>query len=283
MKQALHDFYLILKQQLLDRELELPGMPDIAQRVQRAINNPDYSAADISKIIQTDLPLSVRIIHVANSPLYKGGMPVENCQVAVTRLGMNVIRNLVTSFSVKRLYTAKTASTRQAMEILWKHSVKIGAIGFTLARITPGFDPERAMLAGLVHDIGELLILQFSEKQPGLKEDPELLRFFIQTFKYKLGAVVLKQWRFEKDIVEVALSSEKWWRAPYSKPDYTDVILVAHIQEMLISKSLPKGVQHFSDLPVYNKFPIFKLGSDAHKELLSESQDEIAELQRLLR
>ncbi len=283
MKQALHDFYLILKQQLLDRELELPGMPDIAQRVQRAINNPDYSAADIAKIVQTDLPLSVRIIHVANSPLYKGAMPVENCQAAVTRLGMNVIRNLVTSFSVKRLYTAKTSSTRKEMERLWKHSVKIGAIGFTLARITPGFDPERAMLAGLVHDIGELLILQFSDSQPELKNDPELLRLFIQTFKYKLGAVVLKQWRFEKDIVEVALSSENWWRTPYSKPDYTDVILVAHIQEKLISKNLPKGIRDFSDLPVYNKFPIFRLGSDAHRELLSESQDEIAELQRLLR
>lgn len=283
MKQALHDNYVVLKRQLLNRELELPGMPDIAQRVQRAINNPDYSAADIAKIVQTDIPLSGRIIQVANSPLYKGAMPVENCQAAVTRLGMKVMKNLVTSFALKRLYTAKTSSVRKKMDRLWKHSVKIGAIGFTLARITPGFDPERAMLAGLVHDIGELLILQFSENQKDLKENPELLSVFIRTFKYKLGGVVLKQWRFEKDIIEVSLSSEQWYRNPLTRPDYADVILVAHIQERLINNNLPKGVEGFSDLPVYNKFPVFKLGEDAHRELLSESQDEIAELQRLLR
>lgn len=283
MKQALHDNYVVLKRQLLNRELELPGMPDIAQRVQRAINNPDYSAADIAKIVQTDIPLSGRIIQVANSPLYKGAMPVENCQAAVTRLGMKVMKNLVTSFALKRLYTAKTSSVRKKMDRLWKHSVKIGAIGFTLARITPGFDPERAMLAGLVHDIGELLILQFSENQKDLKENPELLSVFIKTFKYKLGGVVLKQWRFEKDIIEVSLSSEQWYRNPLTRPDYADVILVAHIQERLINNNLPKGVEGFSDLPVYNKFPVFKLGEDAHRELLSESQDEIAELQRLLR
>ena len=283
MKQALHDNYLVLKQQLLDGELELPGMPDIAQRVQRAISKPNYSAADISKIIQTDIPLSGHIIQVANSPLYQGSMPVEHSQAAVTRLGMNVIRNLVTSFSVKRLYTARTSHTRKRMETLWKHSVKVGAIGFTLARITPGFDPERAMLAGLVHDIGELLILQFSETQPDFKDNPALLTAFIKTFKYRLGAVVLKQWRFEKDMIEVSLSSEDWHRDPQSKPDYADVIVVAHIQERLIRKRLPTGVSDFSELPVYHKFPIFKLGDDAHRELLSESQDEIAELQRLLR
>lgn len=283
MKQELHDNYVILKRQLLNRELELPGMPDIAQRVQRAIKNPDYSTADIAKIVQTDIPLSGRIIQVANSPLYKGAMPVENCQAAVTRLGMKVMKNLVTSFALKRLYTAKTSLVRKKMDRLWKHSVKVGAIAFTLARITPGFDPERAMLAGLVHDIGELLILQFSEKQAPLKENPELLQHFIRTFKYKLGAVILKQWRFEKDIIDVSLNSEDWQRNPSEKPDYADVILVAHVQERLLSKTLPKGVEAFSELPVYKKFPVFTLGADAHRELLSESQDEIAELQRLLR
>jgi len=281
--QKQQDLYLELKQQLLDGKLQLPGLPDIAERVQRAINKEDYNTADIAKIIQTDIPLSGRIIQVANSPLYKGVMPVEHCQAAVTRLGMKVTRSLVTSFAVRRLYTAKKAHTRKQMEALWKHSVKISAIAFTLARITPGFDPERAMLAGLVHGIGELLILQFAEGQKSLLDDKKLLKTFLETFKFKLGAVVLKQWRFEKDLINVVLNSEDWFRDADEKPDYADVIIVAHIQEKLINNRLPIGVKDFSQLPVYEKFPIFKLGTDAHKELLSESQDEIAELQRLLK
>jgi HD-like signal output (HDOD) protein len=282
-KQRQQELYLELKEQLLGGKLELPGLPDIAQRVQRAINSEDYNTADIAKIIQTDIPLSGRIVQVANSPLYKGVMPVEHCQAAVTRLGMKVVRNLVTSFAVRRLYTAKTAHTRKQIEALWKHSVKISAIAFTLARITPGFDPERAMLAGLVHDIGELLILQFAESQPELQQDKRLLSGFIKSFKYKLGAVVLKQWRFEQDIVNVSLGSEDWMRDPQTRPDYTDVIMVAHVQEKMIANRLPLAIKDFSELPVYKKFPIFKLGPDAQKELLSESQDEIAELQRLLK
>lgn len=282
MNKIQQEYYLKLKQELLDEKLQLPGLPDIAQRVQRAINNADYNAADIAKIIQTDIPLSGRIIQVANSPLYQGVMPVEHCQAAVTRLGMKVIRSLVTAFAVRRLYTAKSSQSRKQMQDLWKHSVKICAIGFTLARITPGFDPERAMLAGLVHDIGELLILQFAQGQPELMQDTKALNDFVQTFKYKLGAVVLKQWRFDNDLVDVVLGSEDWMRDPHPKPDYADVIMVSHIQEKLINKRLPAGIKEFSELPVYKKFPIFKLGEDAHKELLSESQDEIAELQRLL-
>ena len=283
MKEIQKELYLELKQQLLEGKLELPGLPDIAVRVQRAINKDNFNTADIAKIIQTDIPLSGRIIQVANSPLYQGVMPVEHCQAAVTRLGMKVLRNLVTSFAVRRLYTAKTSQTRKNMEALWKHSVKVSAIGFTLARITPGFDPERAMLCGLVHGIGELMILQFAETQKALLDDKALLQSFLQRFQSKLGAVILKQWRFEKDMVDVVLGAEDWMRNPQKKPDYADVIMVAHIQEKLIQNKTPRGIKDFSELPVYKKFPIFRLGADAHKELLSESQDEIAELQRLLK
>jgi len=276
------EIYIEIKDQLLEGALKLPGLPDIARRVQFSINNTDYNAADIAKIIQTDIPLSGRIIQVANSPLYQGVIPAENCQSAITRLGMKVIKNLVTSFAVRRLYSGKTANSRKKIELLWKHSVKIGAISFTLARITPGFDPERAMLAGLVHGIGELLILDYAEKNKSFLRNEKLYAEVVHRYQSKLGAVILKNWRFDQQLIEVALSSEDWYRNPTVKPDYADVILVAHIEERLIKNNLPPKIKSFESLPVYEKFPVFKLGESAHKELLMESQDEIAELQRLL-
>ena len=274
--------YESLKEELLGGKIKLPGLPDIARRVQLAINNQDFNAADIAKVIQTDIPLSGRIIQVANSPLYQGVTPVENCQTAITRLGMKVVKNLVTSFAVRRLYSGKSSLARKKVEQLWKHSVKIGAISFTLARITPGFDPERAMLAGLVHGIGELLILDYAEKNTELLQDESLYKEVIRLYQHKIGAVILKQWRFDQALIQVALSSEDWFRNPSVKPDYADVILVSHVEELLIKKKLPKEIRDYKNLPVYEKFPVFKLGESAHKELLLEAQDEIAELQRLL-
>jgi len=274
--------YELIKEELLGGKIKLPGLPDIARRVQLAINNPDYNASDIAKIVQTDIPLSGRIIQVANSPLYQGVTPVENCQTAITRLGMKVVKNLVTSFAVRRLYSGKSSLARKKIEQLWKHSVKIGAISFTLARITPGFDPERAMLAGLVHGIGELLILDYAEKNSGLLKNEKLYKEVIQRYQHKIGAVILKQWRFDQALIQVALSSEDWFRNPSLKPDYADVIMVSHIEERLIKNNLPAEIKNYKNLPVYEKFPVFKLGDSAHKELLMEAQDEIAELQKLL-
>lgn len=271
-----------LKQELLGDKVKLPGLPDIARRVQVGVNNPDFNAADIAKIIQTDIPLSGRLIQVANSPLYQGVMPVENCQAAITRLGMKVVKNLVTSFSVRRLYSSKSANARKKVETLWKHSVKIGAIAFTLARVTPGFDPERAMLAGLVHGIGELLILNYAEKNIDFLKNETLYKDVVKRYQHKVGAVILKHWRFDQALIQVALSSEDWLRNPSVKPDYADVILVSHIEELLIRNKNPPSIKDPRVLPVYEKFPVFKLGESAHKELLMEAQDEIGELQRLL-
>ncbi len=272
-----------LKKQLLSGDLTLPGLPDIAQRVQRAISNEDYNISDVARIIQTDIPLSGRIIQVANSPLYKGVVPVESCHAAVVRLGMKVVRSLVTSFAVRRLYTSKNSKSRKHMEQLWKHSVKIGAISFTLARVTPGFDPERAMLAGLTHDIGELIILQYTELNPNLLTNELAVQEVVKTYKTRLSGVILKHWRFDEEFIKAALGAEDWLRNPSDTADLADVVMAAHIMEMTLVNQLPEGVDAFNDLPVYLKFPVFKLGEFAHRELMMESQDEISELQKLLR
>jgi len=261
----------------------MPGLPDIAQRVQRAIANPDFNVNDVAHIIQSDIPLSGRIIQIANSPLYRAVVPADNCYSAVSRLGMKVIRSLVMSFAVKRLYTGKNSQTRKNIEELWKHSVKIGAICFTLARVTPGFDPEKAMLAGLTHDIGALLIFQYSENNTDLLLDEQVMQNLIQNYKHKLGAVILKHWRFDADMVTVSLESENWYRNPEEKADIADVVMVSHVLENLVKNKLPEEISDFESLPVFRKFPVFTLGKYAHRELLMESQDEIAELQRLLK
>jgi len=272
-----------LKEQLLNGDLKIPGLPDIAQRVHRAISNEDYNISDVARIIQTDIPLSGRIVQVANSPLYKGVVPVESCHAAVNRLGMKVVRSLVTSFAVRRLYTTKNSKSRKQMEELWKHSVKIGAISFTLARVTPGFNPEVAMLAGLTHDIGELVILQYTELNSDLLANELLLQEVIKTYKTRLSGVILKHWRFDEEFIKAALGAEDWLRNPSETADLADVVMAAHIMEMSLVNRLPEAVHNFSDLPVYLKFPVFKLGEFAHRELMMESQDEIAELQKLLR
>lgn len=275
----------VIEQDILERissnKIVLPGLPDIAVRVRQAIQHDDISTADIARVIQTDIPLTARLVQIANSPLYSGVTPVDNCNQAVSRLGLNVTRNLVTSFALRRVFSAKDSLTHQRMATLWKHSVKVAALAFTLSRITPGLDQERAMLAGLVHDIGNLPLLAYCAIEPELLRHPSVYTELESRLRGRLGMHILKSWRFEDEFVAVANEAENWLRVGGEKPDYVDVILIAQVHADFGEHRL-KNVPELARLPAFPKFPIFKFGADASTELLHEAQDEIAELYQLL-
>lgn len=88
-----------IKIQLLDElnsgKLVLPGLSDIALRVRKIISSDDADVASVAKVIQSDIPLTARLIQVANSPLYRGVVKVDTCHNAISRLGLDVTRDLV--------------------------------------------------------------------------------------------------------------------------------------------------------------------------------------------
>jgi HD-like signal output (HDOD) protein len=262
----------------------LPGFPDIALRVRKAIDK-DLSISDIAKIVQSDIPLTTRLIQISNSPLYRGVVPVDSCEGALSRLGLDVARNLVWSFTLRRIFTEKHAKTRKYLEKLWKHSIKVGAISFILARITPGFDPSRAMLAGLIHDVGILALLTYAESHLEMLTDEQEFAHMCNELRVPLGELLLKQWNFDDEFVQIVKESENWKRNSAQQPDYADVILLSQLHAVLTEpeKDRDKTWPLPSEVPAYRKFHVFDLGPGASVELMAEAQDEIAELQSLLK
>lgn len=266
-----------LMNELRSGRLVLPGLPDIAMRVRKAIAQESADVAKVTKIIQTDIPLAARLIQVANSPLYRGVIKVETCQSAVSRLGLDVTRNLVLSFSMRRVFTAKSARTRKRVEALWKHSVKVAAIAYVLARITPDLDPDKALLSALIHDIGVLPITHFIERDPEIEDDDETYHFLIDRLRSDLGLAILQQWRFDPFYHNVVTEAENWNRNTEGKPDYADVIIVSQKHAEYGEKK-----RTIDPVPAMQKFPVFRLGKATSIELITEAQDEINELRKLL-
>ena len=93
---------VFLEKELKSRNFVLPSLPDSAQKVRDAINDPMVNANRVAKIIGTDPVLSGRIIQAANSPLFRGLGRIEDLQNAVSRLGLICVRNLVISLTVTR-------------------------------------------------------------------------------------------------------------------------------------------------------------------------------------
>ena len=96
----------------LDKDtLVLPTLPEVAIRVRDALADEEQSLADVSKVITTDAALSARLIQVSNSPLLRTSNPIDSVESAVTRMGSNMVRNLVTSIVMEQMFQATSDAT----------------------------------------------------------------------------------------------------------------------------------------------------------------------------
>ena len=280
---ATPDADLALLQRILgdakNGRLRLPSLPDLAHKVRTAVNDPRRSAGDIARVVQFDPALAARLIQIANSPLYRGTKKFDNCHSAITRMGMAAARNLVVSFTMRNLFQARTPVLRERLQQTWQHSCRVAAISSVLARLTPGLDPDRALLAGLVHDIGILPLLQYIETMQMQLESGRLDNM-IGRLRGALGTFVLKTWQFEQDIANIPAQTEDWARASGEAIDYGDIVQVAHVHSQFGHGGY--SGPPLTELKAFQKLSISRLGPGYSLELLAQSQQEINEVLSIL-
>ena len=210
------------------REVDLPSMPEVAGRISRAVQNRDADFRRIAVTIQADPVIAARIVQVANSAMYAGLRRVESVQQAITRIGLQAIRAIVMSVVLKKLFIPVAPVVCERMLAYYAHCIRVGAIGHALAQHIQGFDPERAFLAGLIHDIGVLPLLILADKRTELNRDPDRLERVISKLGATVGAMLLEQWRFEAEFVTVARESKHWMRE-VDAADYCDIVQIAQL------------------------------------------------------
>ena len=168
-------------------KLVLPTLPEVALKVRDTLEDENASLIDVAKVITSDAALSARMIQVSNSPLLRASHPIETVEAAVTRMGGNMIRNLVTSMVMEQMFQATSDVTDKRLRKIWEHTTEVAAIAHALASQFTRLQPEQAMLAGLVHDIGALPILSRAEDIPELIEDEDALDNIISKVHTTIG------------------------------------------------------------------------------------------------
>ncbi len=259
-----------LEKQLLDKlfsDLEndnmvLPTLPEVALRVRETLEDEDAGMSDVARVITTDAALSARLIQVSNSPLLRASRAIESVEVAVTRMGGDMTRNLVTSIAMEQMFQATSDATDTRLRALWEHSTQIAALSHALASQFTKLKPDQALLAGLVHDIGALPILTMAEDIPELLDNEKLLDSIIQKAHPVVGEAILKKWNFSEEIIPVASEHENITRDHAGDADYVDVIIVANMESHL-------GTDHPHASVDLNTVPAFsKLGLEPEMEVV---------------
>ena len=273
--------YLDFLHKIRSGECELPGIPDIAARISQAVDNPNSDARTLAMIIQSDPAVTSRIIKVVNSTAFGGQHSIDNCQEAVARLGLDNTRNIVISFALKHLFQTDSPVIRKRMRQLWLHSRRVAAICYVIARMSPGLDPDRAMLAGLIHDIGAIPILDAAGDFPELIEDPEVLERIIAEQNGEIGAIIMRTWGLSETLSDAAMHSDEWFRDQSDKPDYIDLVILAQLLSFVGSSEMQKLPP--PDLsPAYHKLVAGRLNPSLSMAVLNEAEKEINAIEELL-
>lgn len=264
--------------------LVLPSFPEVATKVEKAIQDENADIDSVTKLIQLDPALTVRLMQVANSALYGGSKKIESCTDAIIRIGIPVARGLVRSFAIRQMFNTESKTIKKHMVKTWLHSCQVGAISHVLvSQIKPkGLQAERAMLAGIVHDIGVLPILRYAEDYPQLISDERFFQKVLDELRGPLGRMVLKKWGFESDLTIIPELAEVWMRTSEGDVDYADVVIIAQAHSYFMSKEKFPGPS-FDVMPAFKKMALGGLSPDSSIEILSKATVEVNEVMQLLR
>ena len=270
-----------IKQAYKNNQIMLPEMPEVAMRIREAIRGEDFNLQQIAKLIQMDPAITARLIQIANSPLHRGASPIEDCRSAISRLGLATTQEIVTCLAMQNVFADVDTQIKKRVRDIWNHSCRVAAFSYVLARVTPGMNEDKAMLAGLVHDIGVLPVLYYASDFPALLDQPEMLQKVIKQMRGVLGKAILKKWKFEEELVSIPENAENWLRQHDDKFDYADVVILAQLHSFFGEDS-EESVPALPEVPAFQRHGLYQLGPDASMELIDEAQQEISSIVNML-
>lgn len=161
-KSSIYNVDDIIKQ--LQNVTNLPAIPKVLQEITQLFNSPDLSARKVETMIEKDPSLTVKVLSVANSPLYGLRRKVNSVGSAVLILGMQEIKSIVTS--IKMASTVKMKSDKYFKpEVFLNHSTVVGMLTQRMSKDL-GFNFQGdGFIAGMLHDMGILVLHEFLTKE----------------------------------------------------------------------------------------------------------------------
>ncbi len=261
-------FLSLVKDAVATEKLLLPSLPDVALKIKAECEKEDTCAEQIARVISQDPAMSVRLLQIANSALYRTRHSTDDIQMAISKLGLNLVRDLIIGLSMKQLYKASNNVIAERFHELWIASTKTAAIAHLLATQHSHLNAEKAMLAGLVHNIGALPIILMAEDDDDLFDQPGSLLQVIQKMQGEVGAYIFQKWHFPQFMIDVANECYLFRRNHSGPADYVDVVQVA-----LIEGSIYTGLDCPEDWSSISAFE--RLGIDTSSSVLEIEENKL--------
>jgi HD-like signal output (HDOD) protein len=266
---------------LLSDRASLPSMPDVAIHIRNEMQNANWSVHSIAAIIRRDPGTTTYLLRISNSALYSGASRITEIEQAIVRIGIETTRNLVMAHTVRSMFVTSSRMLEGIMRQAWVRSARLAAVSAVLARQVSTRSQERALLAGLLQDIGVLPILNvLKPRHTQLKGEAPVLAA-IERFAATVGTILLTRWGFEDDLVAVAKSRRDWPRNAGPKADLADLVLIARLHSAVVWGG-EGGEPRLDRVPAFSKLPLGELCDDGSLKILRDEEPAIQDVLQAL-
>lgn len=197
--------------------LRLPSISPTVDRVVKLIEMPDVDLDELAAAVNGDPVLATRIIGLANSSYFRGASEVPNVREALMRMGIREARTLVVVVAL-RSTLLRSPGLGDAAQELWKHSLLTASAVQEITHELPPWETT-GFLAGLLHDLGKLVVLAFVAELPAWQDDgaepnAETVALLHEATHASLGAMVLASWGFPDALCDAVLAHHDSAQAP---------------------------------------------------------------------
>jgi len=206
-------------------------MPGVTERVRRKLRERNCSFTAVANEIAQDAVVAASVLRAANSPLYRGAECVTTLQSAVARLGTRALRTLMMHQAMHAVTFEGKGDNRRLAEILWRRALASAHIMHGLAQFT-SVDREEAFVIGLLHDVGNVVVLRVARDQRALTRsevDWEAFEYLCWECHQEFGELVADAWNLPATLKKLVSDHHRYPAADH--PLRTERLLV-HLTDM---------------------------------------------------
>ncbi len=275
------EFIKGLTAELSSKNLVFPTSLKTTMKIRRALDTPEISNDQVARIISAEPVLSAQVLKLANSAMFnRTGKKIEEIRAATVMLGFGVVRNVAISVGMKQLKDHQASGqSAERMEGLWSRSMRVAALSFVLARNLSRLSPDKAMIAGLLHDVGKFYILNRACLYQDLFVSEAALWDLVDQWHVDIGAAILDSWEMSDD-VRAAVMEHKSLTIPYTgKASLTDVVAAANFLDAhFVAQSIALLDWENSPVPLRN----LQLDAEKTEKLMRETTQELSAILQVL-
>jgi HD-like signal output (HDOD) protein len=217
-----------IEEELESGQLNFPTAMNVSLRIKKLADDPASSIDDIVAVVRAEPVLVAKTIRMANAMLLNPyGAHITNINNAVKRIGLAALRCLAFAVAAEQLIQDKRSKQLQKIASeLWLHSIDIASWSYAFAHHLRTVNPDAAMLAGMMVDIGQFFLLARASPYPALEENLDRFAEFVSVWHEPIARSVLEVFELPDDILD-AFEYEDPYAGKWPPSTLRDVVQVA--------------------------------------------------------